>query len=66
MTGSVDKKKSHIHRLILKDDYYLIQLHEIEFQISIRTESNFKKFDFFLCLLVVARMTAQSIQIIRI
>lgn len=47
MTGSVDKKKSHIHRLILKDDYYLIQLHEIEFQISIRTESNFKKFDFF-------------------
>jgi len=66
MTGCVNKKKSHIHRLTLQDDYYLIQLHETEFQISIRTNNNFKKFDFFLYLLIVSRITAQFIRIIRI
>jgi hypothetical protein len=38
MTGSMSKKKSHIHRSALTSDYYLIQLHEAEFQASIRTK----------------------------
>lgn len=41
MTGGVIKKKRLIHRCMLNNDYYQIQLHEIELQISIRTRDTF-------------------------
>jgi len=42
MTGSVCKEKSRIHRCMLINDYYSIQLHESEFQDSIRTKGSFQ------------------------
>jgi len=62
MTGSVCKEKSHIHRRMLSDDYYLIQLHESELQDSIRTEGSFEDMRFknqrLFVLPIVARVAA--------
>jgi hypothetical protein len=38
----VCKEQGHIHRAILRRDYYGIQLHEDEFQSSIRTTNGFR------------------------
>ena len=42
-TGGVCKEQGRIHRAILKRDYYGFQLHEGEFQPSIRTKNGFKR-----------------------
>ena len=42
VTGSVSKKKSHIHRGMLNRDYNSIRLHERELQRSIRTGDRFR------------------------
>ena len=36
------KEQGHIHRALLRRDYYLIQLHEGELQPSIRTTNGFR------------------------
>ncbi len=43
LTGGVCKEQGRIHRALLKRDYYRIQLHEGEFQPSIRTTTRFKR-----------------------
>ncbi len=43
LTGGVCKEQGRIHRALLKRDYYRIQLHEGEFQPSIRTTTEFKR-----------------------
>ena len=42
LTGGVCKEQGHIHRAILRRDYYGIQLHEGELQPSIRTTNGFR------------------------
>lgn len=42
LTGGVCKEQGHIHRAILRHDYYGIQLHEGELQPSIRTTARFR------------------------
>ena len=41
LTGGVCKEQGRIHRALLTRDYYRIQLHEGEFQPSIRTTTAF-------------------------
>ena len=43
LTGGVCKEQGRIHRAMLKRDYYGFQLHEGEFQPSIRTKNGFKR-----------------------
>ena len=43
LTGGVCKEQGRIHRALLKRDYYRIQLHEGEFQPSIRTTTKFQR-----------------------
>ena len=42
LTGGVCKEQGHIHRAILRRDYYGIHLHEGEFQPSVRTTTGFR------------------------
>ncbi len=44
LTGGVCKEQGHIHRRILICDYYGFQLHEGEFQPSIRTMTRFRDY----------------------
>lgn len=43
LTGGVCKEQGRIHRALLTRDYYRIQLHEGEFQPSIRTTTEFRR-----------------------
>ena len=43
LTGGVCKEQGRIHRVLLRRDYYRIQLHEGEFQPSIRTTTGFRR-----------------------
>ena len=43
LTGGVCKEQGRIHRALLRRDYYRIQLHEGEFQPSIRTTTTFRR-----------------------
>ena len=43
LTGGVCKEQGRIHRALLRRDYYRIQLHEDEFQSSIRTTTEFRR-----------------------
>ena len=43
LTGGVCKEQGRIHRALLTRDYYRIQLHEGEFQPSIRTTIEFRR-----------------------
>ena len=43
LTGGVCKEQGRIHRALLRRDYYRIQLHEGEFQPSIRTTTGFRR-----------------------
>ena len=43
LTGGVCKEQGRIHRRLLSGDYYRIQLHEGEFQPSIRTTTEFRR-----------------------
>lgn len=43
LTGGVCKEQGRIHRALLRRDYYRIQLHEGEFQPSIRTTTEFRR-----------------------
>ena len=43
LTGGVCKEQGRIHRALLTRDYYRIQLHEGEFQPSIRTTTRFRR-----------------------
>ncbi len=42
LTGGVCKEQGHIHRAILRRDYYGIQFHEGELQPSIQTMDGFR------------------------
>ena len=44
LTGGVCKEQGHIHRAILRRDYYGIQFHEGELQPSIQTMDGFRDF----------------------
>ena len=42
LTGGVCKEQGHIHRAIMRRDYYGIQFHEDELQSSIQTTDGFR------------------------
>ena len=43
LTGGVCKEQGHIHRAILRRDYYGFQLHVGELQPTIRTKDGFRR-----------------------